>query len=155
MAEDLPAIVFQNASGESGLPPAESFIRWARIALGEYSGGEVTIRVVGPAESQTLNRTFRNMDSPANVLAFPAGAPAAPLDTDELLPLGDLVICAAVVAEQAQAAGIAEEAHWAHMVTHGCLHLLGLDHQTPAEAQAMEATETRLLTSLGYPDPYA
>jgi len=147
-------IVLQNASGQVGLPPEREFVNWARTALGRGTSGEVTIRIVEPSESRTLNRIYRGKDKPTNVLAFPAGAVAENVADDELLPFGDLVICAAVVKEEAAAQQISEQAHWAHLVVHGCLHLMGHDHQTASEARSMEAMESQLIVSLGYADPY-
>jgi len=135
----------------TGLPAVAKLRHWARSALaGRRSAAELSIRIVDAAESQALNRQFRAKDKPTNVLAFPADLPP------ELgLPLlGDVVICREVVAAEAAAQGKAPEAHWAHMVIHGTLHLLGFDHQDPAQAAEMEALETELLAELGWPDPY-
>ena len=135
----------------TGLPAVAKLRHWARSALtGRRNAAELSIRIVDAAESQALNRQFRARDKPTNVLAFPADLPP------ELgLPLlGDVVICREVVAAEAAAQGKAPEAHWAHMVIHGTLHLLGFDHQDPAQAAEMEALETELLAELGWPDPY-
>ena len=109
--------------------------------------GALTIRVVGTAESRQLNRTWRGKDKPTNVLSFPAGDVA-----DEL---GDLAICAPVVAREAREQGKALQAHWAHMVVHGVLHLLGYDHENDRDAGRMETKEAGILKQFGYPDPYA
>lgn len=155
MAEPALAVVLQRACGESSKVPAEDqLVRWALAALGGQAAGEVTVRVVDAAESQMLNRRYRDKDCPTNVLAFPADPVPAPLGENELLPLGDLVICAAVVEAEAAAQQVSVEAHWAHMVVHGCLHLLGWDHQTADQAAAMEAVESRMLLGLGFADPY-
>jgi len=106
--------------------------------------GELTIRIVDAAESQALNLDFRGKDKPTNVLSFQG----------DTVVLGDLVICAPVVAREAQEQGKALLAHWAHMVVHGCLHLQGLDHEDELEAVRMEARETRILKNLGFPNPY-
>jgi probable rRNA maturation factor len=141
----------QVAGARSGLPGVAKLRHWARTALaGRRAAAELSIRIVDAAESQALNRRFRGKDQPTNVLAFPAELPPEL----ELPLLGDVVICREVVAAEAAAQGKAEEAHWAHMVIHGTLHLLGFDHQEPAEAAAMEAVETELLAELGWPDPY-
>ena len=103
------------------------------------------------AESRQLNRDYRGKDSPTNVLSFPFEAPpqvASPL-------LGDLVICAPVVADEARDQGKPLLAHWAHMVVHGVLHLQGYDHQTDAEAERMEEIECRILQNLHFPNPYS
>src|SRR5690606_33587076 len=104
--------------------------------------------VVGSAESRRLNRTWRGKDKPTNVLSFPAPATQSPL-------LGDLAICAPVVAREAREQGKSTQAHWAHMVVHGVLHLLGYDHELDRDAAIMEARETALLANFGYANPYA
>ncbi|SFM72981.1 rRNA maturation RNase YbeY [Halopseudomonas yangmingensis] len=132
-------------------PDDESFIRWASLALREKPGQELTIRLVDAEESRTLNRDYRGKDQPTNVLSFPAELPPE-LD----IPLlGDLVICVPVVNQEAAEQHKLPEAHWAHMVIHGCLHLLDYDHIEDADADVMEALEVRLLAELGFPDPYA
>ena len=113
--------------------------------------GEGTL-LVDEAEGRELNRTWRQKDYATNVLSFPADVP------DELLDiplLGDLVICVAVVEREAAEQGKELEAHWAHLVIHGCLHLLGYDHIDDDEAEEMETLEQTLLAELGHPDPYA
>jgi len=111
---------------------------------------ELTIRIVDEAEGSELNSRWREKSGPTNVLSFPAEPmPGAPDDT-----LGDIVICAPVVAREAAEQGKLFEAHWAHLTIHGVLHLRGYDHQTDAEAAEMEALETQLLKQLEYPDPY-
>lgn len=133
------------------LPTRKQFQRWVAAALnGQRDAAEVSIRIVDEAEGAELNRTWRHKDYATNVLSFPAELPPgirSPL-------LGDLVICAPVVIREAAQQGKSPEAHWAHLVVHGTLHLLGYDHETEAEAEAMEALETRMLAGLGYPDPY-
>lgn len=112
----------------------------------------VSVSLVDAAASEALNAEWRGKDGPTNVLAFPAGdVPELPGETP---PAGDLVICAGVVIEEAAAQGKALEAHWAHMVVHGSLHLLGYDHMQADEAEAMEAVERRAMAALGYADPY-
>ena len=108
------------------------------------------IRLVGPAESRRLNREYRGMDKPTNVLSFPASAAERTLDG----ALGDLVICSPVVAREAREQGKARPAHWAHMVVHGVLHLHGFDHERPRAARAMERLEVEILHGFGYQDPY-
>jgi probable rRNA maturation factor len=131
-------------------PAAASFRRWARAALGARRRPvELSIRVVGERESRQLNARYRGRSYSTNVLSFPCEAPALSAP-----PLGDLVICARVVAREAKAQGKALEAHWAHMVVHGVLHLLGYDHERARDAARMEAREIGILARLGYPDPY-
>jgi probable rRNA maturation factor len=111
---------------------------------------EVTVRIVDAAESQQLNLTYRGKDKPTNVLSFPFQQPPGM----ELPLLGDLVICTPVVAAEAQEQGKTLAAHWAHMIVHGCLHLLGYDHINEDDASEMEAEEIQILQQLGYADPY-
>ncbi len=144
------------ASRHSPLPDETALQNWIRAALEaacepDCRAAEVSVRIVDDIESQELNARYRGKDKPTNVLSFPADLPP------ELnLPLlGDLVICAPVVAREAQDQGKSLEAHWAHMLVHGCLHLLGYDHIDAADAEIMEALETRIITQLNYPPPYA
>lgn len=135
----------------SGLPEVAKFRHWARSALaGRRREAELAIRIVDAAESRALNRRYRGKDRPTNVLAFPAELPPEL----ELPLLGDLVICREVVEAEAVAQAKPPDAHWAHMVVHGTLHLIGYDHESDAEAAAMEALETEILGELGWPDPY-
>jgi len=148
------AVAVQDASGAAQVPSAARLRSWVKLALGAKGRGELTVRVVTAEESAALNSRYRGKKGPTNVLSFPAGRlPDAP--GAELLPLGDLVICAAVVEREAREQGKALEAHWAHMVIHGALHLQGYDHETRAEAAEMEARERLLLAELGFPDPYS
>ena len=136
----------------AALPTDDDFQLWAEAALvaGQRDDAELTIRVVDTAESAELNQQYRHREGPTNVLSFPFEAPAEV----ELNLLGDLVICAEVVQQQAKAQGKTERAHWAHMVVHGCLHLLGYDHIEAEDANIMETMEIKILQQLGYSDPY-
>ncbi|GLR10067.1 rRNA maturation RNase YbeY [Mixta theicola] len=135
----------------SGLPGEADFRRWLEAVLLQFQPeSEVTIRVVDEAESHDLNLTWRGKDKPTNVLSFPFEAPPG----IELPLLGDLVICRQVVEQEAAEQEKALEAHWAHMVIHGTLHLLGYDHIEDDEAEEMESLETEIMLALGYPDPY-
>ncbi|MEK2609894.1 rRNA maturation RNase YbeY [Pseudomonas shirazensis] len=138
---------------DAASPDDADFRRWCELALRQRTAGsEMTIRLVDETEGRELNHTYRHKDYATNVLSFPADVP------DELLDiplLGDLVICVAVVEREAAEQGKALEAHWAHLVIHGCLHLLGYDHIDDDEAEEMEALERTLLAELGHPDPYA
>jgi len=130
--------------------PAPATLRgWARLAAGKR-GGELGIRVVSAAESRALNTRYRGKPSPTNVLSFPMPADAGKARG----MIGDLVVCAPVVAREAREQGKALRAHWAHMVIHGTLHLLGFDHQRAADARRMEGRERELLARLGFADPY-
>lgn len=142
----------QLASTASELPSEMAFRRWCELALRQRAAdSELTIRIVDEDEARELNKTWRHKDYATNVLSFPADIPDGLLD----IPLlGDLVICAPVVAREAAEQGKTPEAHWAHLVIHGCLHLLGYDHLEDAEAEEMETLEQQLLAELGHPDPY-
>lgn len=147
----MVVIEIQRASDAAELPSDEQFTAWvmATPAAGRETA-ELVIRLIDEAESQELNHHYRGKKKPTNVLSFPFLAPPGfPGDH-----LGDLAICAPVVAREAQEQGKALEAHWAHMVVHGVLHLLGHDHQNDHEAEAMEALEVAILSKLGFPDPY-
>lgn len=134
-----------------GLPDAADFQRWLDAAVLPFQAeAEVTIRLVDEAESQSLNRTYRGKDKPTNVLSFPFECPPG----IELPLLGDLIICRQVVEREAAEQGKALAAHWAHMVVHGSLHLLGYDHIEDQEAEEMESLEREFMANLGYPDPY-
>jgi probable rRNA maturation factor len=141
----------QIAVEANNLPTQAQFESWVRIAVGQTMPEvELTIRLVEVSESQHLNHTYRGKDKPTNVLSFPFEAPAE----IDLPLLGDLIICVDVVQKEAQEQDKSLEAHWAHMVIHGCLHLLGYDHIIDEEAEEMESLETQLLEHLGFTDPY-
>lgn len=146
-----PTVDIQIAAADDNVPSEDDFIRWVSAALPDSNTpAELTVRVVDEEESRDLNHRYRQKDKATNVLAFPSDLPP------ELnLPLlGDLVICAAIVEQESVAQKKSLQAHWAHMVVHGTLHLLGYDHQTETEAELMEALETRILTGLNYAAPY-
>jgi probable rRNA maturation factor len=133
------------------VPSRASIARWARAALGRRGGrAALAVRVVGRTESRRLNRRYRNRNKPTNVLSFAATVRRA----EGRRQLGDLVVCAPVVAAEARAQRKSRAAHWAHMVVHGSLHLLGYDHVKRADARKMEKRESTVLRSLGFPDPY-
>ena len=134
-----------------GLPTEEQIVQWATGAV-QPEGNEVemTVRIVDEAESHELNLTYRGKDRPTNVLSFPFECP----DEVELPLLGDLVICRQVVEREAAEQEKPLMAHWAHMVVHGSLHLLGYDHIEDNEAEEMESLETQIMQGLGFDDPY-
>lgn len=140
-------------ASEGQAPSLEQLQQWCALALRQRSAdSELTIRLVDEPEGRELNNTWRHKDYATNVLSFPADVPDGLLD----IPLlGDLVICVPVVEREAAEQGKSLEAHWAHLVIHGSLHLLGYDHIDDAEAEEMEALEQNLLAELGHPDPYA
>ncbi len=137
------AIAVQRAVSAQGVPSPASLRAFAAAAL-PARHGELTIRIVDEPESRALNHGYRGKDKPTNVLSFHG-------DGDVL---GDLVICAPVVAREAIEQSKPLRAHWAHMVVHGCLHLRGYDHEHETDAQKMEAREIRILRQLGFDDPY-
>ena len=141
----------QLASSAQDLPDTTQFQTWLDAAILPFQEqAEVTIRVVDVIESQQLNLQYRGKDKPTNVLSFPFQCPPG----IELPLLGDLVICAEVVATEAAEQGKPLASHWAHMVVHGCLHLLGFDHINDADAEQMEAEEIQILQQLGISNPY-
>ncbi len=147
----MSCIDVQYACARRGVPAAVSLRRYADAALeGRTSTPGLTIRVTDGRESARLNSTYRGKSGSTNVLSFPFRPPPhAVAET-----LGDLVICAPVVAREARVQGKLPRAHWAHMVVHGVLHLLGHDHIKLNQARAMEGLEKSILADLGYADPY-
>lgn len=138
-------------STSTQLPEQTDLEQWVAAAVAQHRDeAEVSVLIVDTEEGAELNEQWRGKQEPTNVLSFPSDLPA------ELnLPLlGDLIICAPVVEREAQEQSKALQAHWAHMMIHGTLHLLGYDHIIEAEAEEMEALETKILAELGYPDPY-
>lgn len=156
----------QYAQTDSDAAPApEQFRHWVEMVLdrvpatavaqvAKHGSREVAIRVVDEPESARLNETYRNRQGATNVLSFPFEPPVG-MPPQELLLLGDLAICAPVVIREAREQDKPVEAHWAHMVVHGILHLLGYDHQDDSEAEAMERLETDILAQMGIASPYA
>jgi probable rRNA maturation factor len=153
-ATPRPRVSVNYAVPRAGVPAPASFGHWVAAALrgaGRRKPAEVAIRIVGIDEGQALNRDYRGKDYATNVLSFPAELPPGV----DLPLIGDLAICAAVVAREAAEQGKKPRDHWTHLTVHGTLHLLGYDHIDDAEAEAMEALETRILAGLGIADPYA
>ena len=145
-------VAVQRACAASGVPPPAKLVQWAEAALaGRSEGTQMTVRVVDEEEGAELNERYRRRTGPTNVLAFPFDAPELP----SLRILGDVVVCAPVAAREAREHAKRLDAHWAHLVVHGTLHLLGYDHDRSETANEMEAAEREILGRLGYPDPYA
>jgi probable rRNA maturation factor len=141
----------QLASTADNLPGEAEVQQWLDAAILPFQAeAEVTVRIVDNSESQQLNFDYRGKDKPTNVLSFPFQCPPG----IELPLLGDLVICAPVVMAEAAEQGKSLSAHWAHMVVHGSLHLLGFDHINDDDAQQMEAEEVTILQQLGFTNPY-
>lgn len=152
----LELVVLRDA-GDVPCPADTQFRAWSEAALAANGQGGalgLTIRIVDAVESQRLNRAYRHKDGPTNVLSFPAELPKGLLEQLPARPLGDLAICAALVASEAAEQGKSETHHWAHLVVHGVLHLLGHDHLEEDQAVRMEAQEREILERLGIPDPY-
>jgi probable rRNA maturation factor len=157
-------VALQFATRRPWVPGEPSLRKWARAshlagraalsprARRAWPGQRATvcIRIVGAAESRRLDRDYRGKDLPTNVLSFPAAAEERALEG----AIGDLVVCAPVVATEAREQAKPLPAHWAHMVVHGTLHLLGYDHVTARQARAMERLEVEILRGFGYQDPY-
>ena len=139
---------------QSELPTPENLQRWADIAWGKASVAEVVIRVVDEAEGRQLNTQYRSKAQATNILSFPMEMPEEMAATVEEIMLGDLVICAPVVAQEAIEQNKTLHDHWAHLVIHGMLHLQGYDHLNDDEADAMESLEIKLLQQLGINNPY-
>ena len=143
------------AAPRKGIPAAASFRRWAGAALtGRIREADLAIRIVDEAEGRALNRHYRGRDYATNVLSFPAELPEGLPPGVRMPLLGDLVICAPVVAREAREQGKPVAAHYAHLTVHGVLHLLGWDHEDSREADAMEQLEREILAALGIHDPY-
>jgi probable rRNA maturation factor len=151
-------IEIQNAADADDVPEPPELGAWAEAALAavERPGTAITVRIVDAEEGRALNRDFRGRDYATNVLSFPF--PELPPEAMAELGgpyIGDLAICAEVVTREAGEQGKPVDAHWAHLIVHGVLHLAGYDHQTDDEARRMETRECAILADLGFPDPYS
>jgi probable rRNA maturation factor len=148
------ALDIDNASSCSRVPNEKLVYQWICAALEEQTTGqedvELSVRIVDEQESAELNQRYRNKQGATNVLSFPADLP----DSLQLPLLGDLVICAPVVEREAQQQEKTLDAHWAHMLIHGSLHLIGFDHIDDQDAEEMEKLETKIITGLNFPPPY-
>lgn len=146
-------IIIQYATDKTDVPKATLLKKWTKEALNTQAQDyEVTIRIVDETEMSELNSQFRHKKGPTNVLSFPFETPTG-VDLEQPI-LGDIVICAPVVFQEAQAQGKSIPAHFAHLVVHGVFHLLGHDHVEADEAAKMEALEVNILKSLGFSNPY-
>ena len=143
------------ATPRAGIPAAVSFRKWVAAALdGRIREADLAIRIVGSKEGRSLNHHYRGKDYATNVLSFPAELPEGLPKGVKLPLLGDLVLCAPVIAKEAAAQGKPVNAHYAHLTVHGVLHLLGWNHEDSREAECMEQLEREILAGLGLPDPY-
>lgn len=148
-------LALQIASAASDIPPKASLKTWAEAALRPgVKQAEVTVRIVDAEEGQSLNREYRGKDYATNVLTFTFDEDGDMPDIPGLPLMGDLVLCAPVVAKEAAEQGKTLTAHYCHLLVHGMLHLQGYDHLQDAEAEEMESLETQIVISLGYDDPY-
>ena len=147
-------LVIQNQQNEFQIPDVKKMQYWVDGALMTEENVQVTLRIVDLNESQGLNKEFRGKDRPTNVLSFPIELPEEFIETLEINMLGDLVVCAGVVEKEAQEQVKTLDSHWAHMLVHGMLHLQGYDHIDDADAEKMEQLEVKILTQLGFDDPY-
>jgi probable rRNA maturation factor len=142
---------------DESVPDSGDIVLWvgrAVRAAGRSEDADVSVRVVNASEMQQLNNEYREQDKPTNVLSFPAGEiEGLPCDAD--IPLGDIVVCAEIVRSEAGEQGKTVAAHWAHMLVHGTLHLLGFDHENESDAALMEGLEIQILTGHGITNPYA
>lgn len=138
------AMSVQLATESSGLPSEQQFRKWARATLRVDT--EATLRIVDEEEGRELNRDYRGKDYATNVLTFPL--------TEEPWLIGDIILCAPVVAREAQEQGLTLEAHYAHLTVHGILHMHGYDHIEEAQAELMESLESAIMIKLGFADPY-
>ena len=146
----------QIAVDDESVPSSDDIAIWinrAMRAAGRREDADVSVRVVNANEMQQLNSEFREQDKPTNVLSFPAGDIEG-LPSDAGVPLGDIVVCAEIVRSEAKEQGKTDKAHWAHIVVHGTLHLLGYDHENEAQAMTMEALEIEILRDFGIENPY-
>jgi probable rRNA maturation factor len=152
-AARTPLLVDVVREGRDWTPSVAEIRTWASAALGRRAAGaELAVRVVKAGHSKRLNARFRGHDRSTNVLSFPV--PPLPADRGSPRPLGDLVICASVVRDEARRQRKAIKAHWAHLVIHGALHLLGYDHEQDHAARRMERREVAVLKRFGIANPY-
>lgn len=155
-------VAFEDSSGSAGVPAENQIEQWVNHVLANQRDGsslpnlpELSIQVVDEASISELNESYRQKSGPTNVLSFPFEAPPGLPEEEADKLLGDIIICAQVVSREATEQNKSLQAHWAHMVVHGVLHLLGYDHLDDDEAEAMESLEIQLLNELTFPNPYS
>jgi probable rRNA maturation factor len=137
-------------SGDDEVPESTSLSRWAQAAYQHTTPAVASVLVTSNSEMQQLNKQYRGKDKVTNVLSFPMQSP----DGVDLCLLGDVVLCAPVINQEARQQGKTGEAHWAHMLVHGMLHLQGYDHVADEDAEIMEQQEIAILRRLGFSNPY-
>lgn len=147
-------LLIQNLQEDCSVPTDELMQKWAGQALDKDDDVQVSLRIVDLEESQQLNHEYREKDKPTNVLSFPMELPEELIKEMDVSLLGDLVICAQVVVEEAAQQEKTNDAHWAHMLVHGMLHLQGYDHIEDDDAEQMELKEIEILNKLGFDNPY-
>jgi len=141
----------ENTSGSDEVPDPSRMRRWISAALKPHKkDAQLSVQIISDEEMIHFNSQYRGKPYATNVLSFPADIP----DFIDLPLLGDILVCATVVSREAREQRKTPDAHWAHMLVHGCLHLLGFDHEDDEDAQEMEALETTIITGLGFPPPY-
>ncbi|MGD2167036.1 MAG: rRNA maturation RNase YbeY [Gammaproteobacteria bacterium] len=146
------SIIVENACGHRAAPADSDFRDWVGAVFAGRGKGEIGIRIVGEEEARALNRQYRARDYATNVLAFPGDDDFGVAGIEA--PIGDIVICAAVVEREARELDRDPREHWAHLSIHGALHLDGFDHETDEQAREMESREARILEFFGFPDPW-
>jgi probable rRNA maturation factor len=151
----MTKVTLQLATTAAQIPKKTSLNQWVKSTLNEVKQqGDLTLRIVDKEESAQLNQTFRHKSGPTNVLSFPYERLPISMEDEEDTFLGDIVICAPRVVEEAKAQNKTETAHWAHLIVHGVLHLLGYDHINDKDAMIMENLEIKILKQLGFENPY-
>jgi len=144
----------EDCDQDDDVPRLSQLQAWANEAClkNDMEGGEVvaSLQILGKEEMQVLNRDYRGKDKPTNVLSFPMRLP----EQVEINLLGDIALCAKIINDEAEQQEKSREAHWAHMVVHGMLHLQGYDHEQDSDAQAMESLEIQILNKIGFENPY-
>ncbi len=145
-----PEVTVQSITESNGIPSDQKLTQWCHAVIHDLNESkELTIRIVDEHESAELNEAWRNKTGPTNVLSFPFDD-----DFEHTKILGDLVICASILEKEAKQQNKPLEAHWAHIIIHGSLHLLGYDHINSTDAEIMESKEQQIMADLGFKNPY-